>query len=136
MPFPNIHACIICEEVREEKRKLLSILGFYGAAPEVEILVRDFSESIRLSLLFLASEGRGQYKVAPLILDPDGGVVLDSPAMDANIPEPSKRYVFGFGFAALRLPRAGRYTIVLRVDGQTHYQTTFDVRQGNPGDFA
>lgn len=136
MPFPSIHTCIICEEVREEKRKLLSLLGLYGTTPDVEILVRDFSVPVRLSFIFLGRNAEGRFKVAPQVIDPDGGIVLDSPGVEMSIPEPALHYQFGIGGASVRLPRAGRYTLVLRVDDQTHYQTTFDVRQGKPEDFV
>ena len=37
MPFPQVRQCLLCEEVRSELGNKISILGFFGILPDVQI---------------------------------------------------------------------------------------------------
>src|SRR5258705_13201083 len=113
MPFPSIHSCLICEEVREETRRLSSLLGFYGILPHVEILIRDFKFPARVSLLFLGGQGEGQYQVKVRVLDSDGKSELESPP-GTMVVEPNKRSNIALQFLpGIIVPGQGIYTVQL-----------------------
>src|SRR5437764_15481376 len=79
MPFPPIRWCLVCEDIRIESRRLVSLLGFYGIAPDVEILVADFNRPMeRLAFYFSAqgqSDGR-HHRISLEVLGPNGAVVI------------------------------------------------------------
>jgi len=136
MPFPEIRHCLICEDVRLERRRLGSLLGFYGTTPDVEILVQDFSLLVeRLAFLFMGQRGDGQYRVSVHILYGPEEAIVRSPERRVTIPDAARRYNLAVRLDNVRFPHPGLCTLVLLVDGQAHYQTTFEVRKGEPADF-
>ncbi len=137
MGFPPINHCLVCENIRAEQRGLVSVLGFYGVAPDVELLVRDFGSPLGLSFLLLgAVGGQGNFKVSLRLSDESGNTVMATPELDIQVADPSKHANFGMQIAAFKLPSPGKYNLELIVDGQSHYRTSFRAKQGGPGDFA
>lgn len=129
---------MVCDDLRLEVAKKTSILGFLGIAPDIEILLQDFSQPLqRLSFLLLAGPGEGKFRVSVQLLDQDGRSIAPQPEEPFEMPliPAGKRSMFGFGFARVKFPRPGTYRLVLLVDGESHYETTFAVAQGKPEDF-
>lgn len=138
MPFPKIQHCIVCDDLRQETAKKTTILGFFGIAPNVEVLVQDLNQPIgRLSFLLVGGPGEGKYKVLPRLLDNDGNAIIEpKEAMEVSFKGPGKISILGFGFAPIKFPAAGTYKLELMVDGQRQYETTFSIGQGKPEDFV
>lgn len=140
MAFPKIIHCLVCEEVRLERRGLSSLLGFYGVAPNVEILVRSFDIPVqlqRLSFLLIGGPGEGRFRLSFQILD-DAGIVIVAPSEPVerefkNIRGKNQNY--GIGIGGLTFPRAGTYYFKVLVDDKVEFETTFAVKQGDPEDF-
>jgi hypothetical protein len=135
--FPQLDACVVCEDAREEKRRLLTLTGVYGIAPNVEILVRDFAKPItQLAFVLFGGPGQGQFKVSFRLLDPSGNALVTSPEVDAQLlpGKTSTNLVFGLGNVVL--PGPGTYTFQLLVNGNDQYRKTFQVSKGQPADFA
>lgn len=140
MPFPTIRACILCEEMREERRGLISLLGFYGLTPDVDVLVQNFAAPgvMRVTFVFVGSGGEGHFTMSLRLFKPDGVVLFESPGPGLPLDVvPPRRANIGFNLVpGLRLPEPGTYRIELLADGEPVFQTTFAVRQASPGDFA
>jgi hypothetical protein len=134
MPFPAIRHCLICEGTRPEPFGKLSILGFYGVAPDVEIAIKDLRQPLQLGFVFVGSPGTvGQYPIRFEIADEAGQVVVSPPAVQAAV-EQAKRMNLNVQLLAV-LPRTGRYGVRLFVSDALHYETTFEVRLGRDEDF-
>ena len=137
MAFPPIHYCLICEEIRQEQRNLVTLLGFYGVAPEVEILVRDFAQPVtRLAFLFVGGHGEGTFKISMQLSNEGGENVLTTPEAAFLMQATPRRTNIAFGLMGFRLPSPGSYTLQLLVEGQPYYRTRFEVMQGRPEDFG
>ena len=139
MAFPKIDACIICEDLRQEKARKTSILGFFGLAPHVEIVIRDFNQPLeRLAFLLMGGPGEGTFSVSIDLLDPSGKQILPPPVPAIQIPQikSEKRSQFGFAIAPLKLTTPGEYTLRILVDGKLHYRVPFVTRQGRDEEFA
>ena len=142
MPFPPIRWCLVCEDIRIESRRLVSLLGFYGIAPDVEILVADFNRPIdRLAFYFSAhgvSDGE-HHRISFELRDPEGAAVvgpLDTTPRGDPPPAPTTmRVAFIFTATAVALRRGGVYQIVIRVDGGEHFVSNLTIRQGQPEQF-
>src|SRR2546430_13064584 len=130
MPFPPISACLVCEDVRQESRRLISLLGLYGIVPHVEILVMDFNQPIERLAFYLAAHGQsdGQaHRISFELRSPAGDLVL-GPIETAPVGAPPPRgtpirLAFAFYTTGLRLPEPGVYRVVIRLDanGAEHY---------------
>src|SRR5712692_290571 len=142
MPFPPIRWCLVCEDIRIENRRLVSLLGFYGIAPDVEILFADFNRPVDRLAFYISAHGAsdGQHhRVSFELRDPHGAVVLGpvhtAPTGDPPPAPATIRVAFIFTATAVALPREGVYQIVIRVDGGEHFTSNFTVRQGRPEEF-
>ena len=134
MAFPDVKWCLVCEDIRQEQRGLMSLLGFYGVTPYVEIHVRDFGRPLeRISfLMFAEGEGDGvKHRHAFQVIGPDNEIVL--PASEST-SEPSPtgtglRITFSITAISPRLTKPGLYRVVFKVDDEEHFTSTFTVRQ-------
>ena len=140
MPFPQIRHCLVCEDIRPEAHRKNTLLGFYGVTPYAEIRIQDLTQPIgRLAFFLMGGPGEGTFKVSFEILGEDGFVVVPRIDGTAVIKGNDARYTAGynftFGFGLLRFPAPGRYTVRLFVEGQPHFEDSFAVSQGAPGEF-
>ena len=137
MPCPIINHCLICEDIRLEANRKTSLLGFYGVAPNVRILIRDTNQPIRgLALMLLADRGEGTFNFSLRITGPNGIPLLPPyPPMEMVIQEREFFNSWCFALGPVVFPHFGRYTFTFEVDGRTHFETSFEVSQGRPQDF-
>ena len=138
MALPKIKHCIVCEDARPEANKLATILGFFGIAPDVEILLKDFEKPVR-QLTFLLMGGHGQLrgKISVRIFDMHGRPVIDTPMLDIDKTAPEgKNMSLIFSFGNVHFRQAGEYKVIFMMDGQQFYDNTFAVALGQPGDFT
>jgi hypothetical protein len=128
MPFPNSEFCIICEGIRPEIGGKVTILGFYGMAPHVEILVPVLGASTSVSFLigFAPPETDASQNQSYFTLTAPSGNRLSYTAPGLLRGVPGKRIVMAY--ASTFIPESGQH--ILRVYGDTEivYETTFSVR--------
>jgi len=135
MPFPPIRFCLVCEVVRVEERGKVSLLGFYGVAPEVTIGLPHFQAPLaQLGFLLSCTPAQGTFNLSTRLTDDAGAVILEtSPASVSLNPPPGILYMnLNLQMAGVHFPHAGTYRLALIVDGEEHFQTTFRVRQEAP----
>jgi hypothetical protein len=137
MSFPEIRSLLICEDVRPEIHKKLTIVGFYGVAPWVDVRVADMSKAIdRLAFLFITGPSdEGQASVAVRVQRTDDGTkLMDFPPVDVKLRK-SVKFSFTIGWGHARFPKPGQHDVILMVEGRPHFRSSFTVSQGQPGDF-
>ncbi len=137
MPFPEIHACLISEDVRLERRGLSTLIGLYGSAPHVHILVRDLNTPIsKLTFMLLGGAGQGEFKLSLVISDEQGEFQQEMPEVATKFTTSEGRNtVLVLGIQNLKFPHLGKYNIILKVDGNPHFRTSFQIEQGEEKDF-
>ncbi|MCS6292619.1 MAG: hypothetical protein H8J66_06045 [Nitrospira sp.] len=139
MAFPEIQHCLICEDVRLERGGLGTLIGFYGIAPDVEILVRNLNAPIeRLCFLLTAKAGgTGKHTISAQILGEDEKEIAAFKGLHwkANEQKPNARHSFALAVGAPRFTKPGTYTFRLFADDTLTFETTFVVRQGEEADF-
>jgi len=136
MPFPIIHAAVMCEEMREERHGLATLLGFYGVLPDVEVAVQNFAQPVRLGFVFLGGLGDGNSQVSLRIRTSQDQDVLPAVTMAVNIVA-GKRANLAFQLVpGLILPGPDTYRVELLVNGNPNFSTTFVARQGQPADLV
>src|ERR1700683_3721003 len=100
MPFPNFDFCIICEGIRPEIGSKLTILGFFGVAPNVEIVVQNPSQPLMISFVagFPPVPGLPAiYQSVMSVARPNGNFVFETPPTQLNV-SPTGRGIVGTGF--------------------------------------
>src|SRR5262249_2132900 len=80
VPFPPIRWCVMAEDVRvEENRRQVSLIGFYGVTPHVDIPIRDFAQPLERLAFYLWTQGEGDGRRHTLtfqVLDPDQKTII------------------------------------------------------------
>ena len=122
--------------MRPELNRKSTILGFYGVAPNADILVQDITKPLdRLAFILLADRGEGEFQISFQVTHTNGAQLVQTPAQQLRI-EGQRRNSFALSFSRFQFPGPGRYVIKFLVDGQEHFQSSFEVRQGLPSDFG
>jgi hypothetical protein len=107
------------------------MVGFYGIAPDVRIKIPDFAQPLPgIAFLLIGNEtGEGDFEVQFRLSDSTPNTIVEVPASRVCLPAGTDRFNMGVMVTGLKLPRPGRYTVSLLVNGLTHFQTTFDAEQ-------
>jgi hypothetical protein len=129
MPSPKIKTCIVCEDVRFELRSLASLMGVYGAAPDVGIFVTKFGEPARICFVFMGSPSPGKFVFEPELRGRLGKVPATPlpPRLEVSLAMAGGSVFAAFWFPNVVFPGPDRYTIALRIDGIECFSSTFDV---------
>ncbi len=137
MPFPQVRVWLICETVRSESNNKLSLLGVYGIAPDVEILLENFSLPTSLAFVAFAEPGaEGTFNAQYRILDEGGTPIVESPFAQVVIQRRDRPSSLAFGMIGVRFQREGQHIFRLSVDGQHVSDAVFRARQALPGEIS
>jgi hypothetical protein len=139
MPFPEFDFCLICEGIRPEIGNKLTILGFYGVAPNVEIVIGN--TAMPVTIAFVAGfpsvpDLRPAYEHSIVVNKPDDTVLLRTPASRLNPGVPGGRGLVVFGFVIPPPYAFGLYTIRILVNNETKLRTSFRLRPANPAELG
>lgn len=138
MPFPAITFCAICESVRPEVGGKLSILGFFGMTPYVDIA----TQSLTLPLALMVVAGFGPVDDATTvynhfftIINPDGSEFLPAtPPSRINVAL-GQTGIIAIGVS--NVPRVeGRRTIRLYINRELSFESQFNIRPMTPQERA
>ncbi len=114
-----------------------SILGYFGATPNVDIGVGRLDQPMALTALFgfdVVTDVNQVYQYSVSVLNSDGSVLFQGPTAKLNVAL-GKPGVIICGFAVI--PRvSGPRTIKVLVNGATEFEDRFTIRQGTPQEFA
>lgn len=129
MPFPDIAHCLICDAAHHEGRGKLSLLGFFGVAPDVSVTVSS-REQVSLTFVMIGGTGEGQYQAAFDIVaaNEETIVVPRSPPSTVTL-DPDSKVMFAITILAT-YPADGRYRFRLFVNGQVRGDAGFELKQG------
>jgi hypothetical protein len=137
MSSPEIKHCLICEDVRLERRNLISLMGVYGVTPFVGIRVLNFQAVVAFFVLFVGPPTQGKYAVQLQLRDAKG-----QPVQAEIFPERNEltfslemgSTVFAFRIRAT-FPAPSTYSVALSNNEIEFFSDTFQVAQGTPQDF-
>jgi hypothetical protein len=128
--LPKFDYCIMCEDVRLELGNKVSILGFLGLAPSVDLYVAQLNQPTKIVFLFGGEGGEGKIDALIRLVGPDQGV-LGEAALVGSIDPKRPKIVFGTSMTVAPL-RQGKFEIQLLLQGSLHYKNTFTVHLGPP----
>jgi hypothetical protein len=128
MPFPDFDYCLICDGIRQEIGNKLTINGYYGMAPNVEISIGNPGLPVVICLVAGLPTGPNATYSAETIIDrPNGQTAIQMPNMSIEVSA-DKRGLIAIG-AALPPPQSwGLHSIRIVIDGQPKLDTSFVVK--------
>jgi hypothetical protein len=130
MPAPTIKHCIVCEDVRFERRSIVTLVGTFGVTPDVAFWLADFAAPVaRICFAFYGSAVQGTFDIRPEIWGPNGKLpALSRPPRLSLSLDPNKgASFFTFWFDGAKFPSPGQYSIVVFIDGVESFKSTFRV---------
>jgi hypothetical protein len=130
MALPKIRTCLVCEAVRAEVGGKWTLLGFFGVTPDVQVSIANFAFPVTLCFAFVGGDGSGRVRASIRVLTPSGKEISGT-AVDGELAPGKLASMFFMNFQSV-LPGAGRYTVVLDMNGQEGYRDTFSLAQGTP----
>lgn len=137
MPFPTINYCIVCEGIRQEMGGKLSILGFFGVTPNVDIGVGRLDQPLVLAVVLgfgAVTDANQVYNHSVAIFNPDGSVLFQSPTAKINTLLGKPGLIVSGSPAIPRVP--GPRTIKVIINGETRFESQFMIRQATPQELA
>jgi hypothetical protein len=140
MPFNNFDFCIICELVRPEAGGKLTILGFYGLAPHVEVVVGNPSQPVQLSFVagfppVTVPVAAGGYQSMITVSKPNGSLIFQTPPTPLQAST-SLRGVIASSFVLMPPHAWGRHTIRVKVNTEQKLEALFNLRTATPAETA
>jgi len=73
LTFPKFKYCLICDNARDENNGKVSLLGFLGVAPDVELFIGPpqpgVVNALSLSFVFIGGPGAGTFDVTYQLYD-------------------------------------------------------------------
>jgi hypothetical protein len=137
MQFPEIKHCIVCEDVRMERRGLVSLMGVYGLAPYVGIKILNFKLSVAFNFICVGLPIEGDFDVQAEIRARDGTRIEATTFPEHNVQKLTKESACAFGFRVqATFPIPDTYTLVLLASGKEFFKDTMQLEQGVASDFA
>lgn len=112
----------------------LTILGFYGAAPNVEVVLGNPGQPLMLAMVtgFSPFPGStGDYVHAVTVTRPNGTAAFKTPESKLNVT-PNGRGLLGVGFVIPPPYVWGKHSIHIYVNGEKKLDTSFMIRQASP----
>lgn len=135
MPLPKFNYCLICEDLRPEAAKKLTILGFFGASPDVNILIKELGAQVKVNFLVGTAGGEGSYNTTANLLHPDGSILVRGQPTQIEFEKESPNMLIGFLFFA-PFTKEGAHIFQLIIDKKEVYRAHFNIQVGKPEDFG
>jgi hypothetical protein len=136
MAFPEVVHCLVCEDVRPELYKKLTILGLFGILPDVDIRLADLTKPIeRIAFVLLCGPSEpGPASVRVDIRHEDGTTLVTFDPVNVQLSKANKTNL-SFGANNLPVPKPGTYLFTLSDSTGTLFSSRFTIQQGAPEEF-
>lgn len=125
----GIKSCIVCEIIRPEAFGKLSLLGFFGVCPDVEIAVQNLDQSVILAFLLTGTIDAGTYSLSFAILDSTSDRVIAS--TDSKFTAVKGPVALPFAMM-LVFGHSGQFWARYSVDGKEQFRASFRIAQAQP----
>jgi hypothetical protein len=117
----------------------LTILGFYGMSPNVEIVLGNTAMPVTVACVAgfpPVPDLRPVYEHSIVVNKPDDSVLLRTPASRLNAGAPGGRGLLVFGFVIAPPYAFGSYSIRIMVNNESKLRASFRLRPANPAELA
>ena len=117
MAFPEIQSSILCEAVRQEEGGKLSILGFRGVLPNLDLAISEKPKTLVLLNILGPHEG-GTFMMSAVLRDPRGEIIV-APSNTLltlqTVPREQGAFI-ATNFGEVVIDKEGSYTFEITAD--------------------
>jgi hypothetical protein len=124
--IPQFDTCLVCDGVRQEILGKLTILGFFGVAPNVDVGLQHLGQPAALTFVLLGAPGDGTFSASFEVFDESEQRVVAAAAAGTLTATPNSRttaivqFVVNFG-------HAGAFTLRCLLNGVPSFNASFRV---------
>lgn len=132
MPFPSLSYCLICDVLRPEVGSKLTILGFYGLAPNVDVRVVNQNSPVNLSFLagFPAVQDARPYAGTLIVTKPNGTTASQTGPVAIQVVA-GRGGAWGVGCIIAPPHIPGRHSVRFLINNEVKLETSFTLSLAN-----
>ncbi len=112
--LPDLQACVICEDVRQEASGQQTLVGILGVIPAPVVPIGF----LKLCLWTRWCGGEGKFIQRSLILTPDDENPIAESQVEFNLPGLDSHATNVHVFGGIQFQKHGIYTVEVQVDGE------------------
>lgn len=125
MILPDLQACVLCEDVRQEASGQQTLVGIIGMIPAPMFPIGFF----KLCLWTRWCGGIGRFTQQSAILTPDEENPIAESEMEFQLPALDAHATNVHVFGGLQIPSPGVYTVEVKIDGELRLRFPLPVVQ-------
>lgn len=126
--LPDLQACVICEDVRQEASGQQTLVGVLGVIPAPVVPIGF----LKLCLWTRWCGGMGKFTQRSLILTPDDENPIAESQVEFNLPGLDSHATNVHVFGGIQFQKHGIYTVEVRVDGELRLRIPLPVISVQP----
>ena len=112
--LPDLQACVLCEDVRQEASGQQTLVGIIGVIPSAVMPIGFF----KLCLWSRWCGGEGSFLQHSAILNPDDDEPIASSEVQFSLPALDSHATNVHVFGGLQFQKHGVYTVEVKLDGE------------------
>jgi hypothetical protein len=125
MILPDLQACVLCEDVRQEASGQQTLIGIVGMIPAPVLPLGFF----KLCLWTRWCGGIGQFVQRSAILSPEDETPIAESEVEFQLPSLDAHATNVHVFGGLQIPTPGVYTVEVKIDGELRLRFPLPVVQ-------
>jgi len=127
--LPDLQACVLCEDVRQEASGQQTLVGIIGVIPSPVMPIGFF----KLCLWTRWCGGEGNFTQQSAILNPDDDEPIAESEVEFLLPALDAHATNVHVFGGVQFPKHGIYTIEVKLDGELRLRFPLPVVSVVPG---
>ena len=116
--LPDLQACLLCEDVRQEASGQQTLVGIIGVIPAPVVPIGFF----KLCLWTRWCGGSGKFTQESAILTPEDDSPIATSEVEFHLPTLEAHATNVHVFGGLHFDRHGVYTVEIKVDGELRFR--------------
>lgn len=116
--LPDLQACVLCEDVRQEASGQQTLIGILGAIPAPVVPIGFF----KLCLWTRWCGGQGKFTQQSAILTPEDDSPIATSEVAFELPSLEAHATNVHVFGGLQFHKHGIYTIEIKLDGELRFR--------------
>ncbi len=116
--LPDLQACLLCEDVRQEASGQQTLVGIIGVIPAPVVPIGFF----KLCLWTRWCGGSGKFTQESAILTPEDDSPIATSEVEFHLPTLEAHATNVHVFGGLQFDRHGVYTVEIKVDGELRFR--------------
>jgi hypothetical protein len=124
--IPQFETCLVCDGVRQEILGKLTILGFFGVTPNVDVALQHLSQPAALTFVLLGGPGDGTFSASFEVFDESEQRIIAAAEAGTLTATPNSRSV-AIVQLVVNFGHPGAFALRCFLNGVPSFNATFRV---------